>query len=866
MSRASYWRVIGPEATNSESSSSRISSEAIMTPLKNPPWMRTECTFPFTRPASIDATIWRTRSWPKPVCVTPTKLRPAITSSPTRMIALAIAMRRRRDIYLERLSDREAEGKSASEAVFGGRLERRWTGARLLGDRPHAIDGRDLRRQSISGGDADQLPACAGRFVVKRPGRSRIWIVSDSCSNRTYRRESSELNSRCDLQLEAAEAAAVPHFAGVGENRPLQQLRQHRTPQTKLEISYQQRVASHGNDPAIIAFGRILQRGDRNRRRWRKNRKSVGKADVDRRPQLVLGEAAHSRRSAGVEPLLRRHKPGRRTKCSPEHRSTAKPEREHVPSASADVSSRVSYNLVELQVLVRENCRRRMTGLQTNHRSARRGQQAVGMIARHCSADDGETLSLLDLLALRFLAQVEDRAEERGLRLGTPEMQRVGEIDRRPRQPAPGQRRHATDRRRSEIRGVLRHALAEDSDGRNSAQAEEHGLAEGRTEVVVETVAEHIFSRGRAQCLGAVERPADADLGNARVHVEAAGAPSEVVVDELATGPKAVERSVADADTRGVHRGFGESHPQSRERVIGARSRVGRDRYVLIRLGLVEGALRVEDLALAEEPPRIEPHDTAHDSGRYLLVLAREGRHFDPDLSNPRSRSRRDRERIPRQQQAVVHGKAVYGIRARISVVVQALANGIGGGVQSEAVESRALANGEVAHHPFPFRHRFQTAHHERSRDDRRSFVDLEPELDGSRVQLLHYCINRHPGIPPTPVKDYQPGAVVGQLDPVQTMFDSERKVEVTPRPCRRCVAYGFGEIGVGKGGISLELQSQHLDVPAVAANVLTEGGFCSSQSCEKRECGRPEPDSALRLHPFSARLAGGWPGGSSRP
>src|SRR5688572_30145876 len=134
------------------------------------------------------------------------------------MIALAIAMRRRRDIYLERLSDREAEGKPAPEAVFGGRLERRGTGACLLGDRPHAIDGRDLRRQSISGSDADQLPAFASRFVVKRPRRSRIRIVSDSCPNRTYRRESSELNSWCNLQLQAAEAAAVPHFTGVGED------------------------------------------------------------------------------------------------------------------------------------------------------------------------------------------------------------------------------------------------------------------------------------------------------------------------------------------------------------------------------------------------------------------------------------------------------------------------------------------------------------------------------------------------------------------------------------------------------------------------------------------------------------------------
>ena len=288
---------------------------------------------------------------------------------------------------------------------------------------------------------------------------------------------------------------------------------------------------------------------------------------------------------------------------------------------------------------------------------------------------------------------------------------------------------------------------------------------------------------------------------------------------------------------------------------------------MLIRLGLVQRALRVEDLAFAEEPPRIQAHDAAHGSGWYLLILAREGRHVDPDGSNPRSRSRRNRERIPRQQQAVAHGEAVRGLRARISVVVQALANRIGGGVQRETVEPAAFANRQVADDPLPLRNRLQAAHHERLCDDRRSFVDPEPELHCLRGQLLHYCINRHPGIPPTPVKDYQPGAVVRQLDPVQTMFDSKRKVEVTARPRRWRVDYGSGEVGIGKSRVSLELQAQDLEVPAFTAYVLAPGGACSSESSEKRECGGdPEPDSALLLHPFSARLAGGWPGGSSRP
>jgi hypothetical protein len=101
-------------------------------------------------------------------------------------------------------------------------------------------------------------------------------------------------------------------------------------------------------------------------------------------------------------------------------------------------------------------------------------------------------------------------------------------------------------------------------------------------------------------------------------------------------------------------------------------------------------------------------------------------------------------------------------------------------------------------------------------------------------------------------------------------MFDTERKVQVTAGPRRWGIDYRFRQFGVGKCRVSVELQPENLLVTPVAVDVLRPGGACSSQQSEKRECGggcgSPDPDSVLGLHSFSARVAGGWPGGSSRP
>jgi hypothetical protein len=90
-------------------------------------------------------------------------------------------------------------------------------------------------------------------------------------------------------------------------------------------------------------------------------------------------------------------------------------------------------------------------------------------------------------------------------------------------------------------------------------------------------------------------------------------------------------------------------------------------------------------------------------------------------------------------------------------------------------------------------------------------------------------------------------------------MFDSERKVEVTPRPGRGRVDDRFRQIRVGKGAVSVEFEPENLLIPALAADVLRASAARCNQRSEKRQCGRgAEPDSPRRLHSFSARVAGG--------
>src|SRR5207248_7977881 len=99
------------------------------------------------------------------------------------------------------------------------------TGRRVCGDRD---------RKVIARADANELTALIRRFEVERPSRTLVWIVTDSKTNRPYRRERCHLNARRNLQLHAAQcrgASSVPDLACIREQRPLQKLRRERTSQ-----------------------------------------------------------------------------------------------------------------------------------------------------------------------------------------------------------------------------------------------------------------------------------------------------------------------------------------------------------------------------------------------------------------------------------------------------------------------------------------------------------------------------------------------------------------------------------------------------------------------------------------------------------
>ena len=99
---------------------------------------------------------------------------------------------------------------------------------------------------------------------------------------------------------------------------------------------------------------------------------------------------------------------------------------------------------------------------------------------------------------------------------------------------------------------------------------------------------------------------------------------------------------------------------------------------MLISFSLIEGALRVDDLVFAEKPSRVETHDPTYHPCRYLLLFPSERCHVDLDCSNPRSWSGRHVKRVPCAQHAVVHNEAIDRLTSWVSIVVQALANGVG--------------------------------------------------------------------------------------------------------------------------------------------------------------------------------------------
>jgi hypothetical protein len=56
-------------------------------------------------------------------------------------------------------------------------------------------------------------------------------------------------------------------------------------------------------------------------------------------------------------------------------------------------------------------------------------------------------------------------------------------------------------------------------------------------------------------------------------------------------------------------------------------------------------------------------------------------------------------------------------------------------------------------------------------------------------------------------------------------MFDRERKVEVTPRPCRGRGDDSLCQLGIGESVITLEFEAHDFEVAALTFDILTGGG-----------------------------------------
>src|SRR6185437_6227169 len=125
--------------------------------------------------------------------------------------------------------------------------------------------------------------------------------------------------------------------------------------------------------------------------------------------------------------------------------------REHVAATDRDVARRLREQGIELQAGVREHQRRRMSYLESRESPGTRRNWIVRCIVYQDGVHNAESLVPLNAVALFGRAQVEHGTEQRGLRLGPPEIHGVAERHRSMGPALILQRRDASDQRRAHV-------------------------------------------------------------------------------------------------------------------------------------------------------------------------------------------------------------------------------------------------------------------------------------------------------------------------------------------------------------------------------------------------------------------------------
>src|SRR5439155_20141119 len=347
-SRGSNFTVTFPVLRKSSPCLSRMASVSIVTLSSRLPPSRPTYISPCTPPATRGTICCRTISRPYSVRVA-TKIR-ATTASPTAnsTAALTSATRRRRVIRLEVRSDRDGERQLANEGVRLRGSEGVAAGHVVLDPAigflvpPNGNCRVHIRRDAVEGREV----SARGRREEGGAGAPPIRIVPHVDLNRPYRREISHADTRRVFELLEQDTtlagSARPERAQVREQCVLQHIREKGITQPEVDVRDDERVAADRDRPLRRYASSVLDK-EQFRGIVHRHRVDVaGVQQIDELAELILLIAAHARRAAGIESLLRR-------RCATGDDAAAEPDGDDRARRKRLVPDRVSSRFPERQ-------------------------------------------------------------------------------------------------------------------------------------------------------------------------------------------------------------------------------------------------------------------------------------------------------------------------------------------------------------------------------------------------------------------------------------------------------------------------------------------------------------------------------------